>query len=66
MLDDKIVCRCNIITIGDMKKFMNVYPDMDEYQLKNILKIGSRCGGCQKKDCSYIDVHFKDAIEIIK
>lgn len=64
--DDKMVCRCSLVTVGDVKKFIEAFPDMQVDQLKIALNIGTRCGSCRIPNSPNIDVSYEKVIEHYK
>lgn len=62
---EHIVCRCNMVSAGDVAMYVEAFPEMPIDQLKGALKIGSRCGACQLDDCPTIDIKFEKVINIL-
>ena len=60
-----IVCRCNMVEVGEVEQFVSAYPDMPIDQMKYALNIGTRCGCCQTENCPTIDVKFEHVINHI-
>jgi bacterioferritin-associated ferredoxin len=61
--DTNIICYCNYVTVYDVKEYISVYPQINTSQLKNILRIGSRCGCCNKDGCPTIDINYNNVLE---
>lgn len=66
MNDSDIVCRCNMVSAGDVGMYVSAFPEMPTDQLKAALKIGTRCGCCQLNDCPTIDIKFEKVINILQ
>lgn len=66
MQSDHIVCRCNMVTVGDVEMYFEAFPTMPIDQLKAALKIGSRCGCCKTNNCPNIDIKFEKVINILR
>lgn len=66
MNDNDIVCRCNMVSAGDVAMYVEAFPEMPKDQLKAALKIGARCGCCQLNDCPTIDIKFEKVINILE
>jgi bacterioferritin-associated ferredoxin len=62
MQKDHIVCRCNMVSVGDVEMYIEAFPEMPIDQLKAAMKIGTRCGCCQLDDCPTIDVKFERVV----
>jgi bacterioferritin-associated ferredoxin len=62
---NQIVCRCNLVSVGDIQEVISVYPNLPKDQIKHVLNIGTRCGCCNHKECPNIDVHFTEIIQKI-
>lgn len=66
MQSEHIVCRCNMVSAGDVEMYFEAFPEMPLDQLKVAMKIGTRCGCCQLDDCPTIDIKFEKVINILK
>jgi len=66
MNNDEIVCRCNLVTVKEIKDFISIYPEINDVHVKNVLNIGKRCGGCKDKNCLYIDRHIDYVLEVLR
>ena len=64
--EESVVCNCNFVTLADLQAMHSEYPDMPVETLRLVCNIGSRCGCCNHKDCPSIDLHFSEAIKILK
>jgi bacterioferritin-associated ferredoxin len=62
MQSSHIVCRCNMVSVGDVEMYIEAFPEMPIDQLKAAMKIGTRCGCCQLDDCPTIDVKFERVV----
>lgn len=66
MSPSDIVCQCNMVTAGDVEMYFSAFPEMPPDQLKVALKVGTRCGCCQSRDCPNINIMFEDLINILR
>ena len=66
MKPEHIVCRCNMVSVGDVSMYVEAFPRMPIDQLKGALKIGTRCGSCKMDECPTIDIKFEKVINILQ
>ena len=70
----KILCVCSSATVQDVSRILKKTPDMESDKIKEILQIGSRCGGCSGcggDDCVLgfspgVDITLEDALKDLK
>jgi bacterioferritin-associated ferredoxin len=63
LVKDDIVCRCNLVTVEEVKAFYLEYPGLPPQVHQQALNIGTRCGCCRRVDCPNIDIHFTEVIK---
>lgn len=61
--DERVVCRCNMVSVGDVLEFSDTYPGIPKDVIRQALNIGTRCGCCRTKDCPIIDIKFENIFQ---
>lgn len=62
----RIICVCSSTTVGDVSRLLKETLDLTHSEIKEILQIGTRCGGCTLGFSPGVDIEFEEALEILK
>lgn len=62
----RIICVCSSTTVEDLSRLMKETTGLEPDEIKEILQIGTRCGGCTLGFSPGVDIEFEEALEILK
>ena len=62
----KILCVCSSVTVKDLSDLLKETSRLTTDEIKNILQIGTRCGGCVLGFSPGVHITLEDALEVLK
>lgn len=62
----KIICVCSTVTVGDLSDLLKETSGLTSDEIKDILQIGARCGGCILGFSPGVDITLEDALKDLK
>lgn len=62
----KILCVCSSVTVEDLSGLLKETSGLTTDEIKNILQIGTRCGGCVLGFSPGVDITLEDALKGLK
>ena len=62
----RIICVCSSVTVKDLSNLLKETSGLTPDEIKDILQIGARCGGCVLGLSPGVDITLEDALEVLK
>lgn len=63
---NRIICVCSSATVQDVSRILKKTPDIESDKIKEILQIGTRCGGCTFGFSPGVEIQFEEALKGLK
>ena len=62
----KILCVCSTVTVKDLSDLLKETSGLTTVEIMNILRIGTRCGGCVLGFSPGVEITLEDALKDLK
>lgn len=62
----RILCVCSTVTVKDLSDLLKETSGLTTDEIKDILQIGARCGGCVLGFSPGVDITLEDALKGLK